>query len=435
MGLRDKFVGDLTRLKRDLVGPKETKWLDAYGNPKMVAWANEGLSIPGINNYKRNNQRLKEYWNFYAGEGTVFAAIETIVWNTVMTGFQVNSEDDVSRQLIRDFVQKVDLTQVLLDNVRYALIFGDAFIELRKDKSGDIGELRTIDPKTVVIDTDKFGKVRSYKQKVGGKVDEKNTLKPDEMMHLQFFPNPTGPYGLSIIEPSIVTIDRKIKVDYALFNAIIRHGTPKYKIKVGTPEEVPPKVLFDKIKSDFADVSSKDEYVLPGPIDIQTIDGGGVKGVESYYDTFLTQELIGLLAMPEALGLGTGSTEATAHVREVLHERMIRAFQHKLQSQTRIDLFNPVLESNSKNENTVNIKFKSVTTADEEGMAKWLGNLLRGGVIIFSINEMRAMFGYDPIKDGDDVIGAVEETPQEEEPSSGDEAPPEMTTPPEASSD
>ena len=111
--------------------------------------------------------------------------------------------------------------------------------------------------------------------------------------------------------------------------------------------------------------------------------------------------------MPEALGLGQGSTEASAKIREILHERMIRSFQHKIENQIRLELFNPNLINNGFKENEVTIKFKGVTSADEEGIAKWLGNLLRGfpeGKKPITINEIRSMFSLEPKEGGDELI-------------------------------
>lgn len=101
------------------------------------------------------------------------------------------------------------------------------------------------------------------------------------------------------------------------------------------------------------------------------------------------------------------STEASARVREILHERMIRSFQHKIENQIRLELFNPNLINNGFKENEVSIKFKSVTSADEEGMAKWLGNLLRGfpeGKKPITINEVRSFFNLENVEGGDELI-------------------------------
>ena len=97
-----------------------------------------------------------------------------------------------------------------------------------------------------------------------------------------------------------------------------------------------------------------------------------------------------------------------------MYERMIRAFQLKIANQVRTEIFNPILESNGFEPNIVKMKFNSVTDADEAVKAKWLGNLLRGypqGQKPLSINEVRSLFGFQPIKE-EETEEKPEETPE-----------------------
>jgi hypothetical protein len=125
--------------------------------------------------------------------------------------------------------------------------------------------------------------------------------------------------------------------------------------------------------------------------------------------------IIGLLCPEEALGLGRGSTEATSKVKEIMYERMIKAIQHKLSEQIRRELINPFLQERGFEPNSVRIRFNSVTDADEAIKAKWLGNLLRGypeGQKPFTVNEIRAIFDYPPLPEGDRPV----DQPKPEEP-------------------
>ena len=140
---------------------------------------------------------------------------------------------------------------------------------------------------------------------------------------------------------------------------------------------------------------------MPGLVDVKTIDERGIAGVEEYFNYFQTQLIIGLLCPEEALGLGVKSTEATAKIKEIMYERMVRAFQLKIATQMKRELFNPILTHHGFEENSVVMRFNSVTDADEAVKAKWLGNLLRGyrdEPKPFTLNEVRAMFGFPPVE-------------------------------------
>jgi len=379
---------------------KNSIWKDESGRYKTIVYTGKKRYSGTPKTSTRNVNTLETYWKYYNGEGIVFASINITAWNTVMVGYHLTSEDEEAKKLIQKYLDKLNFQSILLDNVVFALVYGDAFIEIVRTPSGRITDLKTVDPKTIVINTDPYGNIESYQQIINGKVRDV-VLKPEDIIHIKFFPNPSSPYGISLIEPSKNTIDRKIETDEAIFNAIQRH-TAKYVITVGNENDIPPREIMEDIEKKFEDIVSTNEFVVPGVVKIDTIDEKGVQGVEEYFNIFLTQSVIGLLCPEEALGLGQGSTEATAKVKEILYERMIRAFQMKLANQTKNELIDAILKEYNKKEGTVDIKFNSVTDADEAVKAKWLGNLLRGyregEEKPFSVDEIRAMFGYAPLK-------------------------------------
>jgi hypothetical protein len=221
-----------------------------------------------------------------------------------------------------------------------------------------------------------------------------------------------------MIEPSRDTLQRKVTTDEAIANAIIRHGTSKYVVTVGDKDEVPPDAVFTAIKNELEDITEQNEFIVPGPISIKTIDEQGIRGVEEYYNYFQTQLVVGLMCPEEALGLGANSTEATSKVKEILYERFIKAVQHKLAEQLRKDVINPFLEQRGFDINTVNVRFNSVTDADEAKKAKWLGNLLRGypeGEKPFTVNEIRSIFDYPPKEEIEDDIPETGGKPSDDE--------------------
>jgi len=428
MGLISSFRNVFARKP----APKRSIFLDENGKPRTIIAT--GKSQSGGGSSGRSESQLKAFWNYYETDGTVFAAVNTTVFNTVMVGYTLTSANEEAKNLIRDKLSNINLDLSLLTNVRYALVFGDAFIEIVKNGKGDITGLKTVDPITLVINTNEYGETESYQQKIGG-VLQSTILKPEDIIHIQLFDKPSTPYGLSLIQPAQDALDKKRDTSDALANAIIRHGTPKYLVKVGSEEDFPPDSAFTDLQSELEDITEINEIIIPGLIDISTIDEKGIPGVEEYSDIFQTELIISMLCPEEALGLGRGSTEATASVKQMMFERVIRSFQLKISSQIEHELIKPVLDENGFNleknpDNMVRMRFNSVTDADEAVKAKWLGNLLRGydprqgEKKPFTTDEVRAMFGYGPmLEDNKDEVPKpkpgetpTEEEPQEEEP-------------------
>jgi len=401
MGLGEKFLNRIGYYKT----PQETPWLDKEGKPKSIIAARGGVG-GGLQKSQRDEKTLKSYQEYYENEGIVFSSITTTAYNTVMTGYSLTSESEnvEAKKFIYEYLDGISLELTMLDAVKQALIFGDAFIEIVK--AGDvITSLKLVNPIQMSVDTDEHGVVKGYIQStgMGGKSIK---FKPEEIMHVRFFPQTTSPYGISIIGPNLTNISRKINVDSSIYNAILRH-TAKYLVKVGTPEILPPKSAFDDIKTSLEDINSKKEIITTGLVDITTIDERGVQNIDKYFDTFMMQVITGMLIPGEALGLGERSTEASSRVRQVMYERLIRSFQLRLAKQINSDLINPILEKNGHELNTVKIKFKGTTTSDEEGISKWMGNLFRGFQFAkqkpLTINEIRAKLDLEPIEGGDDI--------------------------------
>ena len=46
--------------------------------------------------FARDRSRLKQYWNYYQQENTVFASINVTAYNICMTGYNIYGEDEKS---------------------------------------------------------------------------------------------------------------------------------------------------------------------------------------------------------------------------------------------------------------------------------------------------------------------------------------------------
>ena len=410
-------------MKLSLSNPfrNKIKYLTDDGRPRTLVRTGTSKSSM-FSSQERSLSSLRTYWDYYSGDGTIFAAVNTTAWNTVMTGYNLISKNDDAKKAVQKFLDRVDFEKAARQATLNTLIFGDGFIEKVLTKKGDISRLKVIDSRTMNINTDEYGDTLSYQQEISGK--KQPEIEPEYITHIRFFEIPGSPYGLSLIAPNKDTIDRKVSTDEALFNAIKRHGTLKWVASVGSEKDgqIPPDSVMDDIKEKLEDIESKNEFVVPWFIDLKTIDEQGIEGVEEYFNYFQTQLVIGLLCPEEALGLGKGSTEATARIKAIMYERMIKSFQHELENIIRVELINPFLERSGFKDEDVYLRFNQVTEEDEALKAKWLGGLLRGfrdTEMPFTRNEIRAFFGLQAREDMEDVPRSKpeeeEEPPEEEE--------------------
>jgi len=245
------------------------------GTPKTVVRSVDRKGFAGIGSDVRTPSLLREYEKYYKTEGTVFAAINLIAYNAVMVGYKIYSHDPDAKHLIEQYCKKLDLDSFLLPMMRFALIYGDAFLEKIYNKKGQISRLKKIDPKSMIIHTNKYGEIVGYQQEIGGKKGP--IIDPKYIVHFSLFDLADGPYGISLIGPAKQAIERMIKADDALTSAMIRHGTAKYVATIGTPEEgqLPPDEVLDAIKEELEDIDSKSEFIVPWNVKRETIDEHG----------------------------------------------------------------------------------------------------------------------------------------------------------------
>ena len=393
----------LTESIRSILGRPNIEYFDAKtGRPKTTVKTGEkkGFSAPGT--FQRTLQQLQLYWNYYDSDNTVWAATNSLAFNTVMVGYDIISDNEEAKNVIEKWCKRVDLQTHLLDSVIYAVVFGDAFLEVIGNKKGEPSSLKTVDPKTMEIEYDKFGVVQYYMQSLG-KRDKTGIpkLETERICHIKLFSMPDGPYGISMYKANLEAIQNKMKVDRALTNAIIRHGTSKLVFTVGSEKDgkLPPPAVLDAIESEVEDIDEKNEFIVPWNVTVQSIDENGIQGVDKYYDFAQTELIIGMICPEEALGMGKNTTNATSKTKAILYERMIRSFQQRIARTIEKQLFTRVLQSNGfdPEEVYVEIKFKNVTSEDDAMEAKWMGNLIRGfrssTVKPFTINEVRKRFG------------------------------------------
>jgi len=348
----------------------------------------------------RDTASLDMNWNIYSTSELPFAAITVLSYN-VAGEWKIRSEDPELKKKIEKFCYKTDFNSIMIEVMRHCLIFGDSFVEKVGNKAGDLVELRVRDPRTFQKKIDPQGDVEGYLQVVSIETGstEETDLEPEEVVHYQLFPKPDSPYGLALIDPSKDTILRKALTDGGIAAAIDRHGYPKYHIILKTPPgfetELPTSGEIDTIAADFRNINSKNEIVTTELIEIKALDAKGVENVEEYFNYFQSSLTCGMLVPQEVLGLGSGSTEATARVRRLMFEKMVKGFQNKIARTTELHVFQDLVPSGKE---VPRLVFADVVPEDDKIIADIISKLMPKGdpFGILSSDEFREKLGYPP---------------------------------------
>ena len=341
-------------------------------------------------------KHLAQYRTIYQQGGPISEAVDCYPLFCLSNGYHLEGDDETLVQSTQDKLDEMFIEQAMWEGIIDAIVFGDAFQEnLYGGGDGLVGVApRPSETFDILYESD--GTITGYVQKLNS-YDRGLELKPEQITHLKLFEVGGDVYGTSIVGRAYDEILRDTKIAEAIAASIERHGFPKYHVKVGEKDKpMPTQAEIKDLQSEFEDLQHLNEFVTTYDVEIAQIDQSGIANIAEY-GAWAIQRLCTALGVPEEiLGLGRGSTEATANVR-------LQAFYDKIGTiQKRVArCYNAnVVDRITKNPGAVKIVFNDVSPTDEDLKASVLLKLGQtGGIDPFAIldsEEMREYMGFEP---------------------------------------
>jgi hypothetical protein len=270
---------------------------------------------------ERDAEHLEKLEVIYAQGGPVSEAIDAYPLSILSPGFRLEGpEGDVAK--VQEVYDRVDIESVLWQLIVESLKIGDGIGELTWGKGQSSAEITGVFPRAAkdfdIVHDDK-GRITGYRQVIERtKYDVKYVeLKPEEVIHLCLLPVAGAVYGQSLIERAYDEIYRDTDIAEATKEAILAHGFSKFHSKVGKEGESVSADIIDDVSKEFKKLVKGDvqNVTTQRDVDITCLDTGELPA-NAYFE-WTTDRLCTALGVPEEiLGLGRGSTEATANVRK-----------------------------------------------------------------------------------------------------------------------
>jgi hypothetical protein len=192
-------------------------------------------------------------------------------------------------------------------------------------------------------------------------------------------------------------------------NAIRVHGHPKYHVRVGSDRgQAVDDRQVKKVRRQFNPdtVDEKTNWITGEDIEIETLDTESGIDIETITQNDLTLLAAAMGVPEEMVGLGRGSTEATAKVRLQAFERQARAEQRRLADQFIKQVIRPVLAEYSPYDRDVDISLRfGDVVSDQRSTAEWM----RDFKDVFTIDEMRGALDFAPYDGDEEELGPPEE--------------------------
>ena len=395
MNFRDRlklFVEGIS--KEEKIKPQT---LALGGDPRKALFGGEG----------DEKENLLKYENAYKLDGVVYEAINNIALSTIASGYDIKAGTPEAQENLELWDKKINLSHFMMSDVRDSLIYGPSFKEKIHNLRMEIVDLVMVNPRTMKIINDEYNTVIYYEQNVGEMGENPRKLESKYITHFGINRISGTQKYISAIGANYDMIMRMVRADEGISYAIQRHGFPKYHIKVGQEGQYISKAKLKEVKKEFEDITTKNEFVTSRDVDIGNIDTKSLE-IKDLSDYFITKVTAGLGIPEERLGLGRGSTEATAKVRETAFEQKIKAIQRTLAKNYELEVFKPRLESFGIYDVPVELVFRDISPVDDKARAETLKFILSSTPAdpqyILTRNEARAILHLPPLEEDEDVL-------------------------------
>ena len=375
----------------------------------------------GWDNAPNRRETIKRCKQVYARGGPISDALDAYPLFALTNGWGLVCEDGAEnlKDMVQDWLDQpqVDLDMIMWQGILDAIICGTAFQEIVPDRGGSIWGIVPRDASSFEIVYDQYGRVTGYNQVLADSVpglERRIGIEKDRVLTVTLFPVPGEMYGVSLVARAWDDILRDTDTIESIAKAIHRHGTGKHSVSIGEPGEVVSKEQLDTVKREFKKMSTNDFFIHGPSVKIEDI-GGTLVGLNEYSNIML-QRLACALGVPEEiLGLGRGSTEATATVRlKTFYDKISTIQEIVARTYTR-----NLIDRITGQPGMVWLEFNDVSPQDEKQKAEWIA-MLRQGMdpdAIVPADWAREQFGIPPDEDlygpeGGIPTGSDSEPPQ-----------------------
>jgi len=243
------------------------------------------------------------------------------------------------------WANKVNLTRFLHQLAKTMLLYGNAYVEVVK-KTGEITELKLIDPVWVDVYRKPTGDITGYSQIIEGKAlilwgttgdlkkDEsfpRRVSKFDSIVHFKHNVLNAEKYGFSVIKPLVEAINIKLSMESNLRKVLKKYVAPLIWAKVGNDQYPANDAIVGTISDTLRDLEAESEVTTSHLVELGVLDFNA-KGmdIKTPLDHVETQIITGGQVPPVLLGRSAGTDKATAEVQLRAFGRHTKSLQREL---------------------------------------------------------------------------------------------------------
>lgn len=284
-----------------------------------------------------------KWFGIYKAIPDIHAVVDNLASWTVGRGYEAETK-------VKELLDKIrgcgidSFNGIMKNQLRTALIGGDSFAEIIKNKRGVLRNLKPISPASMKIESSGKGMITKYVQ-VTYYIDNSGTRKrhevkfnPESIFHLSWNRLGDEPHGRSMIEPLEDVIEMKNEAMTDMRIVFHRYVKPLILSKVDTDD--PTEIEKFKKEIDKAIRYMENMIVPKGAVEMErmsipqysTLDPlPWLRALQSYF--------VSGSGVPEViLGFGRETTEASAKILYLAFQQTIEDIQLMLEEQIKAQL-------------------------------------------------------------------------------------------------
>jgi hypothetical protein len=323
MGLLDINTASTT-------GQNDISYSSQAVNKSVNEWSVTPKELDSPGDQKTTTYDFFEWnkWNGYYREIAEFGAvIDKMASWTVGKGYEADEKTQKILKKIKGW-GKDDFNSILENQLRVALVNGDSFAEIIKDKAGRLINLKPMNPGSMQIIVDRKGMLKNYIQK-----STLEKFEPEEIFHLSWNREADEIHGIPFgekVEPLL-----KMRIEAMKDLKIVFHRYVKPLILTKIDSDDTNEIATFKTKLDNA-VENCENLIIPK--DIVEMERMSIPQYSTLdplpWLKYLIRVFTTASGMPEVImGWGEETTEASAKILYLAFQQTIERLQRYVESQ------------------------------------------------------------------------------------------------------
>jgi len=277
----------------------------------------------------------------------------------IARGFSLEFSDPYTKQIILEFLHDLKLNSPLNFDLKAIIrnacidcdVFGNAFHQLIPNKSrSKIVALAPLHPLDMDYQRDSSGSILfsqsgeplGYVFRAGS--PEERTFERHEIAHLIFETIGDELLGIPLLLPMFRTLERLANIEFAIAQALYKHGFPTRDISVGDPDHPPTAEDIQQVADQVKNLDAASEYTHPYYFKVSSIDPKFPQNIQNIPEFFLSQ-IVAISGIPRRFLLGEEKFATTLPALQRNLKLMLEPLQARVKVWLEEQIFRRVLDT------------------------------------------------------------------------------------------